>query len=107
MSTALTTAGYTMGTPGNSTEAQLAESIVYYAVGDVTAQGVAASVATDMGGIAVAEMPAGPPIDTGLGTATVLVMLGTDTANKTLADLNPATVTPPTVAGVTTTTVAG
>ncbi|MET0458523.1 MAG: LytR C-terminal domain-containing protein [Ilumatobacteraceae bacterium] len=107
MTTALQTAGYTMGTAGNSTEGTLDASVVYYAVGDVTAQGVATAVATDMGGIAVLEMPAGPPIDSGLGTATVLVMLGTDTANKTLADLNPATVTPPAVAGGTTTTVAG
>ena len=107
MSTALQTAGYTMGTPGNSTAGTIDASVVYYAIGDVTAQGVATSVATDMGGITVAEMPAPPPIDSGLGSATVLVMLGTDTANKTLADLNPVTVTPPAVAGGTTTTVAG
>jgi len=104
LSTALQTAGYTMGTPGNSTAGTVDASVVYYAVGDVTAQGVATAVATDMGGIAVLEMPAPPPFDSDLGTATVLVMLGTDTANKTLADLNPATVTPPAVAGGTTTT---
>ncbi len=52
-------------------------------------------------------MPSPPPVDTGLGTATVLVMVGTDTANKTLADLNPAAVTPPSAAGDTTTTAAG
>jgi hypothetical protein len=107
MSTALQTAGYTMGTPGNSTGGTLDTSVVYYAIGDVTAQGVATAVATDMGGITVAEMPAPPPIDSGLGSATVLVMLGTDTANKTLADLNPVTVTPPAVAGGTATTAAG
>jgi LytR cell envelope-related transcriptional attenuator len=104
MSTALQTAGYTMGTAGNSTGEQLATSVVYYAVGDVAAQAVATSVAADMGGLTIAEMPAPPPIDSGLGTATVLVMLGTDTANKTLADLNPASVAPPAAAGVTTTT---
>jgi hypothetical protein len=104
MSTALQTAGYTMGTPGNSTGEQLATSIVYYVAGDAAAQAVASSVATDMGSIAVAEMPQPPPIDSGLGTATVLVMLGTDTAGKTLADLNPTAVTPPAAAGATPTT---
>ena len=82
---------------------------MYYVTGDVAAQAVAASVATDMGGIVATDMPSPPPIDSGLGTATVLVMVGTDTANKTLADMNPASVAPPTAAGVTTTstTVAG
>lgn len=109
MSTVLEGAGYAMGEPGNSTGTQLDTSTVYYVTGDVAAQAVAASVATDMGGVAVTDMPAPPPIDTGLGTATVLVMVGTDTANKTLADMNPASVAPPPAAGVTTTstTVAG
>ena len=50
-------------------------------------------------------MPAEPPVAGGdLGDATVLVMLGTDTAGKTLAELNPTTVTAPSVAGTTTTT---
>ena len=37
-------------------------------------------------------------------TRTVLVMLGTDAAGKTLAELNPTSVTAPSVAGTTTTT---
>ena len=57
-------------------------------------------------------MPDPPPIDKGLGTSTVLVMLGTDTAGKTLAELAAATtpttgaggVAPPAAVGVTTTT---
>jgi hypothetical protein len=104
MSTALQTAGYAMGTAGNSTGEQLATSLVYYVAGDAAAQAVAASVATDMGGLAVSEMPQPPPIDAGLGTSTVLVMLGTDTAGKTLADLNPTAVAPPAPAGATPTT---
>jgi hypothetical protein len=107
MTTVLEGAGYAMGEAGNTTGAQLDTSVVYYAAGDVAAQAVAASVATDMGGLAVSEMPSPPPISTGLGTATVLVMVGTDTANKTLADMNPATVAPPTAAGATSTTAAG
>ena len=73
MSTALEGSGYTMGTAGNSTAEQLATSVVYYIAGDAAAQAVATSVATDMGGLQIAEMPATPPIDTGLGTSTVLV----------------------------------
>ena len=97
-----------MGEPGNNTTGtNLDASVVYYVAGDAAAQAVAQSVATAMGGIQVMEMPAEPPIDTGLGTSTVLVMVGTDTAGKTLADLNPTTVTAPPAAGVTTTTAAG
>ena len=110
MSTALQTAGYTMGTPGNTTGQKLTTSIVYYVDGDASAQGVAALVAADMGGLQTAPMPTPPPIDKGLGTSTVLVMVGTDTAGKTLADLAGAATTaaggvaPPAPVGVTTTT---
>ena len=37
---------------------------------------VATSVAADLGGVQIAEMPTPPPIDAGLGTSTVLVMVG-------------------------------
>jgi LytR cell envelope-related transcriptional attenuator len=109
MSTALQTAGYTMGTPGNTTGDKLTASVVYYVPGDAAAQGVASSVAADMGGLQVQEMPSPPPIKDGLGTSTVLVMLGSDTANKTLADLQAAAgaATPPSAAGVSPTTAAG
>ena len=107
MTTALEGGGYTMGTAGNSTAEQLATSLVYYVAGDPAAQAVAQSVATDMGGLQIAEMPSPPPIDAGLGTSTVLVMVGADTANKTLADLNPSAVAPPAVVGETTTSTTG
>ena len=104
MTQALQGAGYTMGAAGNTTEAQLTASVVYYVAGDANAQGVATQVATDMGGIATAEMPATPPIDSGLAGGTVLVMVGTDTAGKVLADLNPAgAVAPPAAVTVPTT----
>lgn len=104
MTAALQGAGYTTGEPGNNTGPNLDASVVYYVAGDLAAQAVAQSVAADMGGIQVAEMPVPAPIDVDLGTSTVLVMVGTDTAGKTLADLNPTTVTAPPAAGVTTTT---
>jgi hypothetical protein len=108
MTAALQGAGYTTGEAGNNTTGtNLDATIVYYVAGDAAAQAVAQSVATDMGGVQVQEMPAEPPIDVGLGTSTVLVMVGTDTAGKTLADLNPSTVTAPPAAGVTTTTAGG
>jgi hypothetical protein len=108
MTQALQGAGYTMGTPGDATGEDLATSVVYYTEGDAASQAVATSVAADMGGIATAPMPLPPPIEQGLGGGTVLVMVGADTAQKTLADLNPAgAVTPPAPAGDTTTTGAG
>jgi hypothetical protein len=107
MSTALQNAGYTMGTPGNTTGEKLTTSVVYYVAGNAAAQAVASSVATDMGGLQVQEMPTPPPIKDGLGTSTVLVMVGTDTANKTLADLSHGAAAPPPAVGVTTTTAAG
>ena len=87
MTQALTGAGYTMGEPGDATGENLAATIVYYVDGDATAQAVAALVAADMGGVQTGPMPIPPPIQQGLGAGTVLVMVGTDTAGKTLADL--------------------
>jgi hypothetical protein len=104
MTTALQGAGYTMGEAGNNTGANIDASVVYYVAGDTAALAVAQSVAADMGGIQVAEMPNPPPIDIGLGTSTVLVLVGTDTAGQTLADLNPTTVSAPPAAGASTTT---
>ena len=49
-------------------------------------------------------MPVPPPIESGLGDATVVLMLGTDAAGKTLADLAPAAaVAPPAAVGTPTT----
>ena len=62
-------------------------SVVYYAPGDTAAQAVAQSVALDLGGLTTEAMPNPPPIDKGLGTSTVLLMVGADTAGKTIAEL--------------------
>ena len=99
MTTALQTAGYTMGEPGNNTAGTTHDSVVYYAAGDAAAQAVAKSVADELGGVQIEPMPTPPPIDTGLGTSTVLVMVGIDTAGKTLADLSAAADAPPPPAG--------
>lgn len=95
MSTALTTVGFLMGDPTNAAGLAdaLATSIVYYDTAQAGAQAVAESVARSLGGgVTVLPLPAGtPPVDSGdLGGAGVLLMLGTDKAGKTLAELNPA-----------------
>ena len=113
MTQALAAAGYTMGEAGNNTGgSDLTTTVVYFAPGDAAAQAVAQSVALDLGGLTTEAMPNPPPIDKGLGTSTVLLMVGTDTAGKTIAESarGAATATtgaggvqPPAAVGVTTT----
>jgi hypothetical protein len=106
MSTALTTDGYTLAAePTNSNlGAPLTASVVYYVDGDPAAQAVATTLGVTMGNVQVAPMPIPPPIDSELGTSTVLLMLGTDAAGKTLADLTAApAVSPPAAVGTPTT----
>lgn len=102
MSSALETAGYEgVGEPGNGTGADQETSSVYYVAGDAAAEAVARSIATDLGGVTTAEMPATRPASGGdTDSVTVLVMLGTDAANKSLSELSGA----PAVGGATTTT---
>lgn len=90
MSTALETEGYEgIGEPGDSTGGELDASIVYYVPGDAAAQAVAQSIATDLGGAEIAEMPDPRPAEGGdVADATVLVMLGLDAADQTLAELS-------------------
>ena len=95
MTTALQGVGYRTGDATDATGGNLNRSVVYF-VGDVNgARDTANSVARDMGGLRVRPIPAEPPISGDLGNAGVLVMLGTDTADKTLAELNPTTPTAP------------
>lgn len=102
MSSALETAGYEgVGEPGNGTGADQETSSVYYVAGDAAAEAVARSIAADLGGVTTAEMPATRPASGGdTDSVTVLVMLGTDAANKSLSELSGA----PAVGGATTTT---
>lgn len=100
MSTALETDGYAdIAEPANSTGDPLPTSVVYFAPNDPAAQAVAATIATQFGGVQTGEIPAQRPAEgPDVATATVLVMLGQDAAGKTLAEL---------AGGGATTTVAG
>ncbi len=94
MTTELSTLGFTMAEATNSTQSGLSASIVQYDPTIAAAQSVAESVARSMGGLTVEAVPTPAPIDGGsLNGAGVLVLLGTDEADKTIAQLS-ASVTP-------------
>ena len=89
MSTELATLGFTMAEATNSTQTGLTASIVQYDPSIAAAQAVAESVARSMGGLTVETLPTPPPVDGGsLNGAGVLVLLGTDEADKTIAQLS-------------------
>ena len=97
MTTELATIGFTMGEATNSTQSGLTASIVQYDPTIAAAQAVAESVARSMGGLTVEVVPTPAPVDGGsLNGAGVLVLLGTDEADKTIAQLSTptASVTP-------------
>ena len=106
MSDELAAIGFTLAEPTNATSG-LEQSVVHADPANAAAQAVAESVARSMGNLAVEPLPATIPVEGGsLGDATVLVLLGTAQADKTIAEMStpaPATVTPPPVAGGTTT----
>jgi hypothetical protein len=110
MQDALEEAGYTVTAEATSdiNAEPLETSVVFYVETPPAIRAVAQSVARDLGGIAVQPMPASIPVEGGsIGTATVLVMLGTDTAGESLDDLGgaaAANVQAPAPAGATTTT---
>ena len=101
--TALQGVQFTTAEPTNAT-AKLPVSVVYYASGDTAAQGVASYLASLLGGVAVEPMPTPPPVEGGaLDTGvTVLLMLGSDKAGKTLAEAGAPTTTTIPAAGATT-----
>ena len=109
MSRALETGpGFQMGeaTDASSAIDVLETTTIYYDTTIPAAKAVAESVAREMGGATVSPLNGPPPVASGsLDGAGVLVMLGTDKANKTLAELNPdvadavVTVTNPPVVG--------
>lgn len=89
MTDTLSIAGFTMGDPTNATSGQIEDSIVYYDPGIAAAQDVANSVALVMGGLVVETVPTPPPVEGGsMGDAGVLVMLGTNQADKTLDEMS-------------------
>jgi hypothetical protein len=84
----LAAANFEMGDPTNATT-RLEESIVYFDGTVASAQAVAESVATVMGGLVVEAVPTPPPTEDGtMGGGGVLLLLGTNQADKTLADLS-------------------
>jgi len=99
MTDTLSIPGFTMGDPTNATGGQVEESIVYYDPGIAAAQDVANSVAAVMGGLVVETVPSPPPVEGGsLGDAGVLVLLGTNQADKTLEEMSGTEATEDTVA---------
>ena len=114
-------AGFSMVDPtdASSTVPVLTTSVIYYEPSIAGSQAVAESLNRVLGGdLQVTALQSTPPTaDGSMGGAGVLLMLGTDKANKTLEELalevpsaasDPATaVTNPPVAGETTSSVAG
>lgn len=89
MTERLAAVGYTMGTATNTTAGQIDTTVVYYDPANASAQAVAETLRTDLGGdpVTVEAIPVPPPIEGAMGDATVLVMMGNDTADKTLDEL--------------------
>jgi len=80
-------------------------TVVYYLLGSEAA---AAAVAAELGGASTAPMPAPIPTETGnLGEASVLVLLGTDIAGKSLQIINNSVPAAPTVPAVVVPTTTG
>ena len=89
MTTELATLGFVTAEATNSTQSGLTASIVQYDPSIAAAQAVAESVARAMGGLTVEVVPTPPPVEGGsLNGAGVLVLLGTDAADKTIAQLS-------------------
>lgn len=83
-------AEYTVGDPTNASEAAypspLETTEVYYAAGNDAALAVATQIQTDLAIAAAPQpLPAEPPVES-MGEATVLVVLGRDKVEQTIAD---------------------
>jgi hypothetical protein len=108
MTRALEAAGFTVSEPVNAAGGvgRLETSLVYYDAGTEGSLAVAESVVRVLGGgVSVAPLPEVAPTTDGTVNGQVLLMLGTDKAGKTLAELAPApsteVVAPPEPAAVT------
>jgi hypothetical protein len=84
MSSVLEAAGFTVATPANST-AQATESVVYYS--SEAAQADAEVLATALGGVPVLALPDDVPTTSGSLDGDILLVLGSNEADKTLAQL--------------------
>jgi len=95
MTTELASLNFVMAEATNSTQTGLVASIVHYDASNAAALAVAESVARSMGGVNVEIVPTPPPVEGGLlNGAGVLVLLGTDQAGKTIAQMAVAVATP-------------
>jgi len=95
MTTELASLNFVMAEATNSTQTGLVASIVHYDASNTAALAVAESVARSMGGVAVEIVPTPPPVEgASLNGAGVLVLLGTDQAGKTIAQMTAAVATP-------------
>ena len=90
MTDALAAAGFSTGDATNSTDGQLAASKVYYDPANPDALAVANSVRAALGGgsIEVLEMGTPAPVESGeVGDSSIVLAMGNDIADKTLAEL--------------------
>ncbi len=102
MTDALAIAGFSTGDPTNSSEGQLATTKIYFDEANADAETVANSIRLALGGGAIQVLPMGTPapVTSGeVGDATIVVAMGNDVSDKTLAELQgggAATTTPST-----------
>jgi len=90
MSDALAAVGFSTGPATNSTESQLSTSKVYFDPENAAAEAVANSVRAALGGgdIQVLELTTPAPVETGeVGDASIVLAMGNDVADKSLAEL--------------------
>ena len=90
MSDALAVAGFSTGTATNSSEGQLETTKIYYDPENANAEAVANSVRQALGGgaIEILEMGTPAPVETGeVGDASIVVAIGNDVSDKSLAEL--------------------
>ena len=94
MTRTLTLAEYSVVEPPvNATGPNVDDSIVYYDPSVAAARDVADSVARDLGGLTVLELPTPAPVDSAtIGDAGVLVLLGNNQAGRSIEELSTTTV---------------
>ena len=92
MTRTLTLAEYTLVEPPvNATGPNVDDSIVYYDASVAAARDVAESVARDLGGLTVLELPTPAPVDSAsIGDAGVLLLLGNNQAGRSIEELSAA-----------------
>jgi len=91
--------GFSTGAATNSSEGELGTTKIYYDATNSAAKAVADSLRLALGGgdITVVELATPAPVDTGeIGDAAVLVAMGNDIVDKSLAELQGTIAAPPT-----------